>query len=185
MTANNDVLKRCKNNVVPFLLWLCCSAVLVAADQISKALVSAYLPKGETVTVIPHLIDFVYVENRGAAWGMLADKRFVFIIISVAAIIVVAAVLLYTARGRKMLNIPLLLVLSGGIGNMIDRIGNGFVVDFIQFDFFKSFPVFNVADCYVTIGGALVLVYVLFIDRNLFSDKKKEKNEGTENGDGN
>ena len=84
-----------------------------------------------------------------------------------------------------MLNIPLLLVLSGGIGNMIDRIGNGFVVDFIQFDFFKSFPVFNVADCYVTIGGALVLVYVLFIDRNLFSDKKKEKNEGTENGDGN
>lgn len=184
MPKKNEILRRCRENVVPYLLWLALTAVLVTVDQISKYLISAYLPKGGTVRVIPYLFNFTYVENRGAAWGMLANKRFVFIIISAVAIILIAAILLYVAKSKKMLVVPLVLILAGGIGNMIDRIGNGFVVDFIQFDFFKAFPVFNFADCCVTIGGALILIYVLFIDRSLFSDRKKNKDEGNENGGG-
>ena len=88
------------------------------------------------------------------------------------------------AKGKKLFVIPLVLVFSGGIGNMIDRVSKGYVVDFIQFDFFKSFPVFNVADSYVTVGGIMIFVYLLFIDRSFLSGKKKEENERTENGGG-
>ena len=87
------------------------------------------------------------------------------------------AVLLYMARAKKMLVVSLTLILAGGIGNMIDRIANGYVVDFIQFAFWQSFPVFNVADSYVTIGGIMLLVYYIFIDKTLFADKKKKNDE--------
>lgn len=184
MPKTNDLAKRCKDNVKPYLMWLAVSALLVAADQISKLLIVKYLPEGVTVRVIPYLFDFVYVENRGAAWGMLANSRWVFIVISSAAIIMIAGILLYTARNRKLFVIPLVLIFAGGIGNMIDRLSKGFVVDFIQFDFFKSFPVFNVADSYVSVGGVMMLIYLLFIDRSILADKKKEENERTENGGG-
>jgi signal peptidase II len=177
MAKMNKIGQRCKNNIKPYLLWLLCTAALVAADQISKVLAVRYLPKGETVRVIPYVFNFVYVENRGAAWGMLADQRWIFIVISSVAIVVILAALLYMARAKKTLVISLLLILSGGIGNMIDRVANGFVVDFIQFGFWQSFPVFNVADSFVTIGGAMLLIYYIFIDRSIFTDKKKKKDE--------
>ena len=143
------------------------------------------MQKGETIKVIPYLFNFVYVENKGAAWGMLADKRFIFIIISAVAIVLILAVLLYMARAKKMLVVSLVLILAGGVGNMIDRTGNGFVVDFIQFAFWQSFPVFNVADSYVTIGGFMLLIYYIFIDKSVFSGKKKKdgKEENDENDD--
>ena len=167
-----------------YVIWLTVSALLTAADQISKYLIVKYLPEGRTVRVIPYLFDFVYVENRGAAWGMFADRRWVFIIISSVALVLMALLLLYAAKGRKLFVIPLVLVFSGGVGNMIDRLSKGYVVDFIQFDFFKSFPVFNVADSFVTVGGIMIFIYLLFIDRSFLSDKKKEENERTENSGG-
>lgn len=184
MPKTSDIRSKCRENLGMYILWLAVSALLVTLDQISKLLIVKYLPEGRTVRVIPYLFDFVYVENRGAAWGMFADRRWVFIVISSVAIVVMALLLLYTAKGKKLFVIPLVLVFSGGIGNMIDRVSKGYVVDFIQFDFFKSFPVFNVADSYVTVGGIMIFVYLLFIDRSFLSGKKKEENERTENGGG-
>ena len=182
MPKTSDIKREYKKNVIPYILWFVLSAALVVIDQISKSLIVKYLPEGKTVRVIPYLFDFVYVENRGAAWGILANSRWVFITISSAAIAAIAVLLFFTARKRKLFVVPLVLVFAGGVGNMIDRIANGYVVDFIQFDFFKSFPVFNVADSYVTVGGIMMFVYLLFIDRSFLSDKKKEEDERTENG---
>ena len=182
MPKMSDIKQRCKGNIKPYLLWLLLTAALVVIDQISKYLTVLYMPKNETIKVIPYLFNFVYVENRGAAWGMLADQRWIFIVISSVAIVVIGAVLLYMARAKKTLVISLVLILSGGVGNMIDRIANGFVVDFIQFGFWQSFPVFNVADSFVTIGGFMLLIYVIFIDGSLFKNKKKQDEENN-NGD--
>ena len=182
MPKMNNIKERCKNNVKPYLLWLLLAAALVIVDQISKYLTVLYMPKNATVKVIPYLFNFVYVENKGAAWGMLANQRWIFIVISAVAIVAIGAVLLYMARAKKTLVVSLILILAGGVGNMIDRIANGYVVDFIQFAFWQSFPVFNVADSYVTIGGFMLLIYYIFIDKSLFKDNKRNKDEKNDNG---
>lgn len=108
-------------------------------------------------------VNFTYLENRGAAFGILQDKRFFFLIIT----LVIVCYLLYHfyntyKTNPKILNISLALIISGALGNFYDRFVNGFVVDFIEFSFF-NFPVFNVADIFVTVGCALMIIYIIFI----------------------
>ena len=183
MLKKSDITARCKNNLIAYIILLVISAALVVLDQVSKHLIVLYLPKDAQINVIPYLFNFTYVENKGAAWGMMANSRWIFIIVSGIAVIALAGLLLYFAKSKKFLVSSLVLIFAGGIGNMIDRTVNGYVVDFIQFDFFQKFPVFNVADSYVTIGGFMIIIYVLFIDRSFLSGKKKEN--GKENGNGN
>ncbi len=108
-------------------------------------------------------VNFTYLENRGAAFGILQDKRIFFLIIT----LVIVCYLLYHfyntyKTNAKILNISLALIISGALGNFYDRFVNGFVVDFIEFSFF-NFPVFNVADIFVTVGCALMIIYIIFI----------------------
>ena len=108
-------------------------------------------------------VNFTYLENRGAAFGILQDKRIFFLIIT----LVIVCYLLYHfyntyKTNPKILNISLALIISGALGNFYDRFVNGFVVDFIEFSFF-NFPVFNVADIFVTVGCALMIIYIIFI----------------------
>lgn len=108
-------------------------------------------------------VNFTYLENRGAAFGILQDKRIFFLIIT----LVIVWYLLYHfyntyKTNAKILNISLALIISGALGNFYDRFVNGFVVDFIEFSFF-NFPVFNVADIFVTVGCALMIIYIIFI----------------------
>lgn len=182
MLKKSDIKARCKSNIIAYIILLLISAVLVVLDQVSKYLVVQYLPKEAQIKVIPYLFNFTYVENRGAAWGMMANSRWIFIVISSLAVVLLAALLLYFAKSKKLFVASLVLIFAGGIGNMIDRIFNGFVVDFIQFDFWQSFPVFNVADSYVTIGGFMLIIYVLFIDKSFLSGKKKENGKEENNG---
>lgn len=174
MPKKSEIIARCKNNAVAYIVLLVISAALVAVDQISKNLVVRYMPKNTQLKVIPYMFNFTYVENKGAAWGMLANNRWIFIVISSVAVVILAVVLLYTAKNKRFFVASLVLIFAGGIGNMIDRIANGYVVDFIQFDFWQSFPVFNVADSYVTVGGFMLIIYVIFIDRSLLSGKKND-----------
>ena len=174
MPTKSEIKARCKNNLIAYIILLVIAAVLVVLDQISKYLVVLYLPKEEQIRVIPYLFNFTYVENKGAAWGMMANSRWIFIIVSAIAVAVLAVLLLYFAKSKKVFVSSLVLIFAGGIGNMIDRIFNGYVVDFIQLDFFQKFPVFNVADSYVTVGGFMLIIYILFIDRSFLSGKKKD-----------
>ena len=107
------------------------------------------------------LINLTYLENRGAAFGILQDKRRVFIILTTA---IVLYLLYYFVKNIKtspiILNLSLAMIISGAIGNFYDRLIQGYVVDFIEFSFVQ-FPVFNVADILVTAGCALMIIYII------------------------
>lgn len=134
----------------------------IAMDQLSKSLAVNMLGQvGAVQSFIPHFIRFEYRENTGMAWGLLPNARVYFIIVT---LILAAFLVFLLVRYRKLLpklsKVALTVILSGAIGNLIDRIFLGYVRDFIAFDFIE-FPVFNIADCCVTIGAVLLAVSLL------------------------
>lgn len=137
--------------------------VFVVMDQLSKAYaVDMLVNVGSTESFIPGLIRFEYRQNTGMAWGLLPDARIFFI---VTTIILFAGITYFMIRYRKSLppftQVSLTVILAGAMGNFIDRLFIGYVRDFIAFDFFE-FPVFNVADTYVTVGAVLLFVSIAF-----------------------
>ena len=144
---------------------------VIAFDQISKLLVLAYLYEGE-VAIIKNVLHFTYVENRGMAFGLLADRRWIFLVASVVGIGLVA-LYLFRFTKRPLSRVALALIVGGGIGNMIDRVRLGFVVDFIDFCAFDFWVwVFNIADAAVCVGAALFMLDLIL---ELVEDYKKQK----------
>ena len=147
-------------------IWVILTLLLIFIDQLSKWLAVIFLQGNGTVRVIPYLFNFRYLENDGAAWGMFGSSmgdgayRWVFLLVSSLAIIALCIYLFLDRPKDKLLLWSLYLILAGGIGNMIDRLLLGFVVDFIEFAFIE-FPVFNVADSCVCIGAALLVLYLI------------------------
>ncbi len=169
--------------VIPYLAAI---VGIIVLDQISKILVCAYL-YGQQVAIIPGILRFSYVENTGMAFGMLSDHRWIFMVLSVIGISAVA-VYLYFYQKTTLGRIALSLIIGGGIGNMIDRIFRGFVVDFIDFCAFPSLWVwvFNIADAAVCVGAAL---FIFDLARDLVKEiraaKEKKmamKSEDTDDG---
>ncbi len=144
--------------------------LLVVADQLTKYWAKNALANGATVDFIPHVMDFVYVENRGAAFGILQDTRWLLIGLTV---VVLGLLLFYAFQTKKRHPVFLLsvaLIVAGGIGNLIDRLFFGYVTDFLHL-LFMEFPCFNLADVCVCVGGALIVIYLLFLDRPAQSEK--------------
>lgn len=112
------------------------------------------------------IFNFTYLENRGAAFGILQDSRIFFIILTIA---IVGFLLFYFLKNYKnnptFLNVALSFIISGALGNFYDRLFNGYVVDFIEFAFVR-FPVFNVADIFVTVGSAFLIIYLIFFEES-------------------
>lgn len=153
------------------VLWIIVIIASVLIDQGTKLLISNTYALGESHELIKGVLNFTYIRNEGAAWGMLSDNRWVFIVIT-AIMLVVLPIVLYKYRKLHFLfGFSLSLIIGGAIGNMIDRVFQGSVVDFIQAAFI-DFPIFNFADCCVTVGAALMFVYLVFIDKTLFKSKK-------------
>lgn len=147
---------------------------VILADILTKYLVVQLLvPLERSVVVIPRVLDFTFVKNTGAAFGILSDYRWVFMTISVIFIVVLSIVLVKSNIKNKLFNISVAMILGGGIANMIDRIFLGYVVDFIEFTF-VDFAVFNVADSCITVGAVLALVYFVFFDKENFTSSKKQ-----------
>ena len=145
----------------------------VLADALTKLLAVKRLKGEDPVPFIRGVLRFSYVENRGAAWGMLSDHRWVFMLFSAVAIVVIV---IYLIRRDPPISLflSLSLILSGGIGNMIDRTFRGYVVDFIEFYLFE-FPVFNVADSLVVVGAGLLIVWLI---ADTVREQKAKKNGG-------
>lgn len=147
--------------------------LLIVADQVTKHFTVTMLKPVGSIEIIKNILSFTYVENRGAAFGILQNARWIFIILTTIAI---AAIIIYLLKEKpkdKTLILSLSLILSGAIGNMIDRISKGFVVDMIEVTFI-DYPVFNFADCCVVIGAILLGIYILFIYKE---PQKEEKND--------
>lgn len=141
--------------------------LLVAADQFSKQWAVNVLQPVGTMSGMPGIYNYTFLPNGngGAAWGILSGKQTFLIAIT----IIMLAVLLYLLIAKKITNrlafLSFVLIIAGGVGNLIDRMTQHYVVDFIQLSFWKSFPIFNVADCCVTVGVILFCLYILFFDR--------------------
>ena len=170
------------------IFCLVVAALVVILDQITKIAVVQNIPQGTVIEVIEDVFNLTYIENTGAAFGMLSGHRWVFMVISVVAIIAICYFLWKEKPETLWIKLPLAFVLGGGIGNMIDRTFRGSVVDFIDADFvqypqvsfsggfsvtLEDFPIFNVADCFITVGCAALVCYLVFVE--LFAEIKKNK----------
>ena len=157
------------------ILWSLIVLIIIALDQISKYWVVNNIGLTDSFVVIPKVIDFVYVKNTGAAFSFLSDTTYGIILLSCISVIFCVGVIWFMIKKKpqhKLLTISLALMLSGAIGNVIDRIFRGYVVDFIETTFIK-FPVFNIADIAITIGAALVIIYVLFFEKSKNTDEEE------------
>ena len=156
-----------------FIIAAIVSALILVADQITKYIVTVNMTLGESRPFLKGLIDFVYIYNEGGAWGFLSGYQWILLTITSIIIIIFITVLVKYGMQDKLLFWSVCLVLSGGLGNMIDRIfRGGKVVDFLHFEFMPDFPVFNVADCGVVIGTGLLILY--FIVGTINENKMKK-----------
>jgi len=146
-------------------------AVVVALDQVSKAIIRIVLPLGESRRIIPEFLDLTHVHNTGAAFGLLNAADFPYkpvVMIAIAAIALVAIAAYATQLGfhERMARFGLALILGGAFGNLIDRAIAGYVVDFVDVYWGSThFWAFNVADSAITIGAILVLLDMIGIGR--------------------
>ncbi|EET61565.1 signal peptidase II [Marvinbryantia formatexigens DSM 14469] len=135
------------------------SAALLAADQLTKYLAVRYLKGAEDIILIPGVFQLSYLENTGAAWGMFGGMQWVFLLLT--ALIIAGVCYLWHKvpfeRKYRAFRILSAIFLAGAVGNAIDRLFRGYVVDFFYFSLI-NFPVFNVADCYVTVSLVLLLI---------------------------
>ncbi len=172
-------MKKEKNKIPRLIIYAVISAAVIAADQATKYAAAAFLRGIETFPLIKGVLHLTYVENRGAAFGMLSNSRWVFMILSSVALVAMAAFTVINRNGRMMTNVAVAMIFGGGFGNMIDRFAKGFVVDFIDFRII-NFWVFNVADSFVTIGcGVLILSLIM----GEIDSRKKKKAPGGETGE--
>ena len=144
------------------LLCLCLGAIALAADQAFKFHIVSTLPLGEVRPLLPGLIQLETVHNYGAAWSSFSGQRWFLIGLTAAIMILVALLLMKRVLQHPLGYIALTLILSGGIGNLIDRIRLGYVVDMFSLQLF-SFPVFNIADICITAGCGLGLLYYFLL----------------------
>ena len=142
---------------------LAITAALVSLDQLTKWLAVVGLKNAEDIVLIPNVLGLHYVPNDGAGWGILSGQRILLLVVTGVVLVAILGLLLFGKfRSYPMFNISATLIVAGGLGNFIDRLFHGYVVDFIKVLFFE-FPVFNIADCYVVIGSVLLLVFFLFL----------------------
>ena len=147
---------------------------IVVADQLSKLWILGNLPLFQQIPVIPGLFHLTYVQNTGAAFSSFQGQQWLFIL--VFAVLTVAVIWEFSTKKMGFSTFErwcIAAIYAGGLGNMIDRVRMGFVVDMIEVEF-MNFPVFNVADCFITCGCIAMLVSLVFFNKEFWKDEKKK-----------
>ena len=156
-----------------YLIMALVAAVVVAADQLSKLWVLQNIPLHTQMNAIPGLFHLTYVQNTGAAFSSFQGMQWLFLLVFV--LFTAGIIWEYSKKKLPFTGFDrwcIALVYAGGLGNMIDRLRLGYVVDMIAVDFI-DFPVFNVADCFITCGCIALLVHLVFFNRDFWKDEKK------------
>lgn len=163
------------NKWISIIYSLILIGLLVLLDQWTKHLAVSHLMNKSDFVLIPNVLQLHYLENTGAAFSMLEGKQTFFAVATPILLILLLILLFRMPRQKKYLYLDyiIVLVVAGAIGNHIDRVLNNYVVDFIYFSLI-NFPVFNIADCYVTVSMILLLILILFYykDEDLEEIKK-------------
>ncbi len=152
---------------MPFIA-LTVGIVLAALDQVFKYLIVSNFELGQVQPLIPGVLNLTYIRNEGVAFGMFAGMQWIFIALTV---VMLALIIIYMFKKRpqsRFFYVTVALIIGGGLGNLIDRIAHGYVVDYLSLTFFS--PVCNFADYCITVGVILLAVYLLF-----FSGKKEKR----------
>ena len=156
-----------------YLLMALFAAGIVAVDQYTKYLVVANIPHHGHMDFMPGFLGLTYEQNTGAAWSSFEGMIWLF-----ALVFVVLTVALVWEFSKKRLPFTTLerwciaAIYGGGLGNMIDRLRLGYVVDMIETEFI-SFPIFNVADCFITCGSILLLIHLFLVNKEFWKEEKK------------
>ena len=140
-------------------------AALIVLDQLVKAYVVQNIALGEIKSWIPNLVSLTYLQNRGAAFSILQDQQLLFAVITLVVVIGAIWYLHKHMEDSLWMVLGLTLIIAGGLGNFIDRISQGFVVDMFHLDFI-NFAIFNVADSYLTVGVIILLLAMLKEEMN-------------------
>ncbi len=146
-----------------YVVIVICAAVLVAADQIIKYIVDTNLEIGESVVAIKGVLNWHHLRNDGASFSILEGQRWFFIIGTFIILAVIAVIIAKKIINHWLGYVSATLVIGGGIGNLIDRIRFGEVIDYIDISPLFKFAIFNFADCCIVVGGILMCVYIMFI----------------------
>lgn len=147
------------------IYYLSLTTFLVVLDQITKYLTVQNIALYEQVEFIPGFMSFTHIQNTGAAWSILEGQMWFFYIITVLVISVLLYVIYTEGMTDKIYGTILSIILGGTIGNFIDRLVFKHVIDMIKVEFI-SFPIFNVADSFLTVGVILLLIYTLYLEKN-------------------
>lgn len=155
---NNNNKLSAKTNIIYFIMFV----LLTFIDQSSKYIAAHFL-NNRDITLIPGVLELHYLENKGAAWGIMQNKTWLLVAITFVVMLIIIYTFFRLPAGKKfhLLHFCLVLLASGALGNFIDRITNHYVIDFIYFSLI-NFPVFNLADCFVCISAILILYCILF-----------------------
>ena len=153
--------------------------LLVAIDQFSKWMIVFSVKPNGPITIIDGLLQFVYVENRGAAFGIMQNKQWFFVVLTIAACAVLLYFLFFYKHHNFFSRTACLLIVAGGIGNLIDRIKLSYVIDFISVSFFP--PVFNFADICICVGVGLLVLSLLL---DMVREQKAKQQKGSAPTDG-
>lgn len=168
---------------IQYIIGIIVVLFLVGFDQLTKILANRHFSAGDTKVIIKNVFEFTYLENRGAAWGMMSGKQVFFIILTIVMSIAIIYLLIKLPESKRYTpaRIILWVLLSGAIGNLIDRIALNYVRDFINL-LFISFPVFNMADIYVTVSMIGLVAFILFFYKEKdFAFLKRNKEKASEN----
>ena len=163
-----------RKNKMPFVALLI-AAVIVLADQLIKFFVLNELKPIGTVKVIDGVFNLTYVENRGVAFGIFQDMRWVFVAVTCILLFLIIFYMFKKRPKGKLFYICAGMIIGGGVGNLIDRLVHGYVVDYLAVSFFP--PVCNFADYCITIGVFILVIYVIFFSDLLNSKEKYEEED--------
>ena len=163
-----------KQSLLEYGIFSAIILVGIALDQLTKWLAVKFLMPITTQPIIKGVLHLTYVENRGAAFGMLAEHRWVFILLSSVTILVMVGALCSGHLPNMLYKVAVSMVVSGGIGNMIDRLMLGYVVDFIDFRLI-NFAVFNAADSFVCVGAGLLALWMILDTVKEYKAEKAKK----------
>lgn len=165
--------KYTKKKIITVIIQYMSIAVLVAADLFIKKIVIDNIALHEDVKFIEGLYGWTYVQNTGMAWGMFNDNPVLLSVITGVAVLLILIYITLPVKRAWAYEICIPMILAGGLANTIDRISRGFVVDYIK-TLYVDFPVYNFADCLITCGAAILMIYLIY---EIVRDTKKEKSE--------